>query len=334
MSVSHIDVDPIVGKVRRIVASHRLAEGDYCRWLWQDEKSTRELGTNEYGCADAANLLYTIGDFVQDPDSRAAWISKLQSMQNPETGMFVEATHHTIHTTAHCLAALELFDARPLYPLTDLLPYLDHQAFTAFLDALPWETGPWNASHQGAGLFASLVITRDADRAWQDAYFTWLRERACSTSGLGLEGRQGSIRLVQQLGGWFHYMFNHEYAREPFPYPEKIIDTCIDLYRNQQLSPLMGRQISFMEIDWVFLLNRSSRQTPHRFHEVKETLWDFAQSYLPWLASLDEQIHDALNDLHMLFGAVCAVAELQLALPGKVRTEVPLKLVLDRRPFI
>ena len=41
-----------------------------------------------------------------------------------------------------------------------------------------------------------------------------------------------------------------------------------------------------------------------------------------------------LIDLHMLFGSVCALAELQSALPGMIITEKPLRLVLDRRPFI
>ena len=50
--------------------------------------------------------------------------------------------------------------------------------------------------------------------------------------------------------------------------------------------------------------------------------------------SLDPPTHDGLNDLHGLFGAVCALAELQLALPGEVESTVPLKSVLDRRPFI
>ena len=92
--------------------------------------------------------------------------------------------------------------------------------------------------------------------------------------------------------------------------------------------------VGFMEIDWVFCMNRASRQTAHRFDEVKALLWDFAQRFIPYLDSLDEKTDDGLNDLHMLFGAVCALAELQLALPGKIETTVPLKNVLDRRPFI
>ena len=83
--------------------SHRLEEGVFTRWLWQDEQGTRELGINEYGCADAANLLYTIGEFPSEPEVRAKWIAALQSMQDPQTGLFTEATHHPIHTTAQSL---------------------------------------------------------------------------------------------------------------------------------------------------------------------------------------------------------------------------------------
>lgn len=49
---------------------------------------------------------------------------------------------------------------------------------------------------------------------------------------------------------------------------------------------------------------------------------------------LDHTKDEMWNDLHMLFGAVCCIAELQIALPGELRSSFPLKQVLDRRPFI
>jgi hypothetical protein len=49
---------------------------------------------------------------------------------------------------------------------------------------------------------------------------------------------------------------------------------------------------------------------------------------------IDYENDEEFNDLHMLFGAVCCLAELQMALPGKILTSKPLRLVLDRRPFI
>jgi hypothetical protein len=40
------------------------------------------------------------------------------------------------------------------------------------------------------------------------------------------------------------------------------------------------------------------------------------------------------EDLHALNGTMSAFAELQQAVPGLLRTERSLKLILDRRPFI
>lgn len=329
-----MNIDHLIEKTRATVTSHRLEDGVYCRWLWQNEAGTRKLGMNEYGCADAANILYTIGDFERDPAKRAAWVKALRSMQDPKTGLYEEGSHHPIHTTAHCISALELFDSAPLYPLTALMPYLGKENLYDFLESLDWTHSPWAQSHKGAGLFAALTVTRTCSLAWQRDYFAWLREHCDPQKGLSYRGRLTGDLLSHHLYGWFHYLFNHEYARQPIPYAEQLIDTCIDMYQRKTMDARFGCEVGFMEIDWVFCMNRASRQTPHRFEEVKSLLEDFAQSFIAYLEGLDEKTDDEFNDLHMLFGAICALSELQLALPGKIESSVPLKNVLDRRPFI
>lgn len=329
-----MNIDRIIGKIYAAVNSHRLDEGVYCRWLWQDDKGSRRLGVNEYGCADAANILYTIGRFERDPEKRRKWVRTMQAMQDPETGMFTEATHHPIHTTAHVTAALELFDALPAYPVKALYQYRDRDALYAKLESLDWDYDPWPQSHQGAGLFAALAITREVDAQWQDWYFDWLREKCDPEAGMSYKGRLGHKPLNHHLNGWFHYLFNHNYAQRAFPYPEKLIDSCLGMYAGNGLGDTFGRTCNFAEIDWVFALNRATRQTPHRFAEAKAQLRDFAGKYIAYMDSLDGEKDESFNDLHMLFGAVCALAELQQALPGEIESTVPLKLVLDRRPFI
>ena len=258
----------------------------------------------------------------------------MQDMQDKETGLFYEGTHHTIHTTAHVVAALELFDAQPRYPLTALFPYRDKDKLYDMLENLDWAGKPWPQSHQGAGLFAALTITRSVDAEWQKWYFDWLREKCDLNTGISYGEKLGQDTLAHHLYGWFHYMFNHEYARRAMPYPDKMIDSCIEMYDNNVLDPLFGRRCGFCEIDWVFCLNRATRQTPHRFYEAKDRLRDFSKTFVDFLMSADDATDDDFNDLHMLFGSVCALAELQVALPGELESTVPLKLVLDRRPFI
>ena len=328
-----MNIDHTVEKVRRTVESHKLSDGAYARYLWQNEKGTRKMGVNEYGCADAANLLYIIGDFPSEPAIRAKWISTMQQMQDKETGLFHENTHHTFHTTAHVTAALELFDARPLYPLTAFEKYLDTDELFVLLESINWYERPWSEAHIGAGLYAALANTRRIDAAWQDVFFGWLTERCSPETGISYGEKLGGAPLSHHLYGWFHYLFCFEHAHRPIPYPEKLIDSIITLYRTHE-DPYLGMGCDFREVDVVYSINRASRQTPHRFDEVKELLRDFAGKYISRLTAIDETKDDAFNDLHRLFGVMCCVAELQSALPGEYTTTVPLRSVLDRRPFI
>lgn len=340
-----MNIDNLIEKIYKTVESHRLGEeGKYARWLWQNEKNDRKMGLNEYGCADAANILYSIGRFPDTSAKREVWIKTLQDFQNPQTGLFQEPTHHFIHTTAHCTAALELFDAKPKYPLTELMKYASKEGLYGLLENLQWGTIPWPQSHQGAGIYAAMVLSESVDAAWGDAYFEWLWENADPETGMWRKGtiKEGIAPLFHHMGGTFHYVFNHEYAHRPLPYPEKLIDTCIMLYENKMIgrknddydNDKFGQYVGFLEVDWAYCINRASRQTAYRFEDCKRVLKKFAKEYIDFLDNLDIATHDGFNDLHMLFGTVCALAELQQALPGELITSKPLKLVLDRRPFI
>lgn len=331
------DLRPFVGAVARIIARHALDRpGAYALRSIASPSTPVNRLLNPYGCADAANLLYTLDCFPSEPTERATWVEVLRSLQDPSTGLYQEASHHAFHCTAHCVAALELFDARPIHRLTGMHHLLDPAALHGFLDSLKWQTAPWGASHLGAGVYAALVIAREASTAWEDAYFSWLWEQADPVSGYWRKscvGGEGSAPLFHHLAGSFHYLFNHQHARRPLRYPGKLIDTTLELFHRRSFEPL-GRKIGFAEIDWVYMLTRASRQTGHRFQEVRETLQAFAEQFLPWLLALDWESDVPCDDLHGLFGTVCCLAELQAALPGQLRTERPLRLVLDRRPFI
>ena len=68
--------------------------------------------------------------------------------------------------------------------------------------------------------------------------------------------------------------------------------------------------------------------------EAKEAVEQYAERYIDMMSKIDYEKDENFNDLHLLFGAVCCLAELQMALPGKILSSKPLRLVLDRRPFI
>lgn len=341
-----IDIRQLIFDIETTVSTHRLDRpGAYTRWLWQapipvpapaNPPKARQLGLNEYGVADAANLLYSIGKFPGEAWERASWIEVFNGLQNPETGLYTEATHHTFHTTAHCIAALELFDVRPKYRLKGMAHLKDRRALETFLNGLNWLGDPWGQSHQGAGIYASLVLAGEVTSQWEDWYFGWLWDEADSRTGMWRRDHVvpiGARGVFPHLAGSFHYLFNHEYAHRPLRYPAKMVDFCLDLYE-KKLWPKLGVVVSFAEVDWVYCLTRSLRQSGHRFKESRAALESFAASYIPYLQGLDKKTDDGWNDLHQLFGATCCLAELQQSVPGLLKTEKPLTLVLDRRPFI
>lgn len=88
------DLRPFIEQVERIVAAHRLeTPGHYRRWLWAGE-GPRDMGLNAYGVADAANLLYTIGTFPTTTTERDGFQQAFAQLQDVDTGLFREGTHH------------------------------------------------------------------------------------------------------------------------------------------------------------------------------------------------------------------------------------------------
>jgi len=331
-----MQLDSLLNAVRATVKRHELEPGVYARYLWQNPEGKRKMGANEYGCADAANILYILGEMPRDLQIRKSHVEQLQSFQDPQTGLFWEGSHHILHCTAHCIAALELFDAGPKYSLSGLEKYKADNALEDFLENLDWQNAAWAGAHQGAGVFAAMILTGNASGQWQDRYFDWLDANTDPEYGMSKAGtlQVGEYAKCGHLNGWFHYLFNYNFAHRPFPRVNTLIDTVIDLYKNNELSDAFGKSVGFREIDWVFTLNRATMQSGYRREEAKNLMLDFAEKYIPYLASLDYEADDRWNDLHMLFGAVCALAELQIALPGMLNSLYPLKQILDRRPFI
>jgi len=339
------DIRDIVREAGRVVSAHAgEIPGEYNRVLQASDDRRIKTGVTAYGCADAACILYTLGELPADTLQREAWIDAIRRFQNPKTGLFEDGSHHEIHTTAFALGALDLFDVQATHPLKALHPLKERESLEGFLDGLRWHEEPWLDSHKGAGIYSALVLNREVSQEWEDWYFAWLWEQEDPETGFwrkeetpAINDSESPVPLFHYLGGSFHYLFNIVYAKRQQRYPEKAIDTCLEIWKSQH-QPLYGepfcRGISYAEIDWVFYLNRSVRQCGHRMAESRQAMEEAAQAYVAYLKQLDYKRDRAFNDLHTLFGMVCALSEFQSALPGQFITERPLRQVLDRRPYI
>ena len=323
------NIDPIIEKIYAKVLSHKRGNGAYV-----NRSDNKDAFADAYGCADALNILYSLNRFPRDLNIRAAHIKNLQALQDKESGLFKDdGCHHVIHTTAHCISALELMDARPLYPIYALEEYKDINKVFEMLEGIDW-LHRGKGAHSGAGIYAAFVNTDAVGPDWRQGYFDGLNKTCDPESGLWKKEPVADFPIRLQIGDTFHYLFNYGHAKEPIPYPEALIDTCLSAYRNGDMGESFGKQFHYIEMDWVYCLNRASHQTPHRFYEIKEVIEEFAEGYFEYLETTDWEKEYWADDLHLCFGVTCALAELQRALPGKVYSSEPLRLVLDRRPFI
>lgn len=335
MSARRWDLRPFVAELGPLLEEHRLDDGHYARVSRRTDVG-RSRAPDAYGVADAVNILYSVAEFPAEPGRRAELVAALQSFQDPVTGAFHDPTHVREHTTAHVSAALELLEARPVHPLRFLEPLREPGEVSAFLDGLDWDR-PWPSSHRGAGVAAALAVTEDPPLEWLDEYFGWLDEHVDPTTGLWLRNRMQPLSedpgLFANVGGSFHYHFNYLGMRRAMPHPERVIDSCLTILAEGGAG-IATSSVSFKEIDWVFCVHRALRQSGHRRAECEAALGEVAERVTTLLTDPAYWSGEAFDDLHTAFGAVCTVAELQLALPGRILTGRPLRLVLDRRPFI
>lgn len=331
------DLTPFVAQVRASLAAHAGPRtGEYRRRLRQDSSPSGEPAVSLYGAADAAHIRYTLGELPGEGTERAAWIEHLRSWQDPATGLFTDSQHHTLHATAFAVGALELFDAGPLHPLRDLAPYATRDGLCALLDSLDWIRQPWAESHRGAGIYGAMVLAGDVPPEWSDWYFAWLWENQDPDTGLwrrGCLGAAASAPPFHHLASSFHYLFNHDHARRALRHTEPLVDFCLELHRSGQLPP-MGRGLSWNEIDFLYTLRSLQKRTPYRAAESRAVIEAIAEKLVASVLHLDPATDAGLDDLHTLFAGLCSLAVIEEALPGFLRTPKPLRLVLDRRPFL
>jgi len=330
------DLSGHVTAILELVAERQVDDtGHYCRHSFDRWPGT-ERHPDAYGSAAAVGILWTTGHLPAGA-AHQRHVDALRSYQREADGTFhdPDLSHH--HTTAYCLGSLHLLQARSRHPLKFLAHLVEPTAVPGFLESLEWDEQPWSSSHVGAGAASALALAGMVDEVWWDVYFNWLDHEIDPHTGLWRAGRMGELSdepgLFANLGGTFHYLFLYEHFLRRFPYPDQLIDSALSIHRDGGM-PIAETEVGFVELDLVYCLARASQQTAHRADEVTATLDQLAADIVGLVSDPGYRQTQAFLDLHVAFGGLSAIAELQRALPGRIRTQTPLRLVLDRRPFI
>lgn len=321
---------------------------DFIRWITAEfEPSVRlpggagqyarapgEAVTELYGVSDMACILHTLGILRPTERERVEWSAAFQQFQVSDTGWLVEKsrTHDPLHNTAFALAAMQLMDLTPAHPVTMTGEFADVRAFLASLN---WTTRVYADSHKGAGIGSIHALVPALNRPeWFAGYFAFCDEQFDPRNGLmGRDKPPGGDS--DQIGGTFHYQFLYEHFNRQMPFPERRIDAVISL--QQPDGYWHPTNHLWLTLDAVYLLTRTLRYCPHRFEDVRAVVRNVMATMMRDYYAPDRRGKALTGKLpvHSLTAAISIAAEAQHFLGAhEVVTERPLKLVLDRRPFI
>lgn len=295
-----------------------------------------------YGVADMACVLYSIGRI--DAGAAAApirrdWAAAFAALQDSESGLFVERgelTHDPVHASAYAVAAQRLLGVEPAYPLTFTHEYADAGGARRLLDALDWQWSVYPGSHIGTGI-ASIFANVDGlvSPEWFDDYFSALDARLDPTNGMHGDAKPAGGDL-DQVGGSFHYMFMYEYFGREMPHASARIGAVSDL---QQSDGYWARDLNpiWLTLDGVYLLTRSVPSAPEHRPTVDAAVRRSVHAVMADIVSEHgrEAHFCGFMGAHALAGTVTLLAEAQRFLgTDEIISDVPLRVVLDARPFV
>jgi hypothetical protein len=291
-----------------------------------------------YGTCDMACVLYSLRALPLDSEARRRWAGVIGEFQSTATGHYIERnqpSHVELHVSAYAIAALELLDHLPAHRLRFAEPLRSPAAVSGFLGGRDWKDWVYLESHAGAGIGSIFAnVPSLGSRLWFDAYFAVLDAHLDPINGMHGDGKPPGGD-TDQIGGTFHYAFLHETFRRRLAHAQTRIDTVLGLQDDDGIwdpgNPL------WLTLDAVYLLSRGVQHSGHRRADVEAAIGRALDHLTDRCLSVDGRQRSFCGPMgtHSLTAAVSLLAEAQAFLGGEaVRSDAPLRLVLDRRPFV
>lgn len=298
-----------------------------------------------YGNADMACILYTLDALHPSPKQRAEWMRGLQSFQDPGSGYFIAKTAllGKIHNTAFCVAAMKLFDERPSVPTRLLHPlrfadlFASPEQMGAYVRALDWQNAVYPSGEDVIGLAATFFNVKGMVKpSWFRALMDYF-DKSLFDPNNGMVGRgkppQGDL---DQIGGTFHFAFFWPLFDRQMPSPQARVDAILGLQRPGGLwTPSNPWWLTF---DSVYMLADAASRSSYRRSDVRAAIEAavgvcYERAMEP--ATREEAFCTPELGVHTLNGTLSLFAVAQRFLGREaILSPRPLRLVLDRRPYI
>jgi hypothetical protein len=287
---------------------------------------------NPYALADFANINFLLPEKLRAPEKliRLA-VERLKGLQDPETGLFYESSHHPIHATACAMAALHRFDVSPKLFAKSLDKYLVWEVLKEELEKVRWDVNPWRDSNVPVGILTILSLTygRERTTSLRGKFFDWLNENLDEQLGLWRKGQVFSEKgrgYFTHIAAAFHFLFLYDFFDVDFPGPKQLFHQCLGFINDPEIMKF-HREPGYIEIDLFYCLTGAGKRFMEQ-HELRDLVLPFCESYIKGLNQWFVNVRS--SDIHKLFGSALMIGEISSLMggvsgEGRSRFELPLK---------
>lgn len=238
---------------------------------------------------DAIEIADLLLGAVPPGTDRDALVARLRGWQDAATGAVPalgatappewsdgDAAYHVL-STGYALDLLGSSFPHPVGLVTDATP----ASLVGRLEALPWESDPWNAGHHVDALGTALLWARRRGDALApgvgETVFGWLVTRADAVSGMW--GRATPDRGLLLLVNGFYRASRGTFAQHgmPLPHPEAVIDTVLRHARDDRwFAPAALDACNVLDVAHPLWLTRASGYRRAEVDELAARLLDAA----------------------------------------------------------
>lgn len=259
------------------------------------------VGANIVSSAYAVNLHRYLNLLPLSDVARSQWWQWMQSMQNPETGLFIDPVlenhlpdverhgrsalwNHRRYTTKMAHSAMLLLGRPPLYQMPqeslDFDP--EKESIEEHLASFDWHNDPWSGASAAASTlaFIDIKVRRGQHEMIPIIHrgIEWLEAQQDPTTGLWGHASchrrlriNSALKVITRLFSTF---------RRPLQYPERIIDSVLENWQDTEYFNVANPDLNACdEMNTLVLAAIAQRFTNHRRDEIQ----DMARQRIDWL---------------------------------------------------
>ncbi len=272
-----------------------------------------------YASLDIAILRSAMGEDLSKtlaPEQRQEWIGHINSYAGPAGDYTDRFGQSRFHANGMVVGALSVLQGRQGYPVSLYDAFNSADLIAPWLQRIDW-SNQWASSHDIWGGLLCYSLSRACSDEWRACLFDWLNRNLDEQTGWWRKGIPHADRH-QPLGGSVHILPLYQRHRQPFPYPEKVIDSIIALQlpHGRWLQDQSPHMVSYLELNALYALRyMSSLCMPYRSRSILNTV----KRYATLVQTYCSQHFEDLLTLHPHYwlAAVGTLGLLQQFFPGE-----------------